>query len=88
MGLKVRSPCIASEARTACLPKPISWKALPDSHHIHLAPASGLILFLHMQATGTYISRSLSYTGAEFSIIRVEVDPVFKVNVACCVANP
>ena len=33
-----------------------------------------------MQATGTYISRSLSYTGAEFSIIRVEVDPVFKVS--------
>ena len=32
-----------------------------------------------MQATGTYISRSLSYTGAEFAIIRVEVDPVFKV---------
>lgn len=37
-----------------------------------------------MQATGTYISRSLSYTGAEFSIIRVEVDPVFKVNVSLC----
>ena len=32
-----------------------------------------------LQATGTYISRSLSYTGAEFAIIRVEVDPVFKV---------
>ena len=32
-----------------------------------------------MQATGTYISRSLSYTGAEFAILRVEVDSVFKV---------
>ena len=37
-----------------------------------------------MQATGTYISRSLSYTGAEFSIIRVDVDPVFKVSPALC----
>lgn len=52
-----------------------------NQHNIHLATGSGLSLFLHMQATGTYISRSLSYTGAEFSIIRVEVDPVFKVNV-------
>ena len=39
----------------------------------------GKIPCVQMQATGTYISRSLSYTGAEFSIIRVDVDPVFKV---------
>ncbi|CAL8463694.1 g3228 [Coccomyxa elongata] len=32
-----------------------------------------------LKATGTYISRSLSYAGAEFSIVRVDVDPVFKV---------
>jgi hypothetical protein len=33
----------------------------------------------HSQATGTYISRSLSYAGAEFNIVKVDVDPIFKV---------
>ena len=31
------------------------------------------------QASGIYLSRSLSYEGAEFSIINVDIDPVFKV---------
>ena len=30
-----------------------------------------------LKATGSYLSRTLSYDGAEFSIARVEVDPVF-----------
>ncbi|BDA48430.1 probable protein strawberry notch homolog 1 [Coccomyxa sp. Obi] len=45
--------------------------------------ASGLgaleLFSMGLKATGTYISRSLSYAGAEFSIVRVDVDPVFKV---------
>ncbi len=30
-----------------------------------------------LKATGSYLSRTLSYDGAEFSIARVEVDPTF-----------
>jgi hypothetical protein len=32
-----------------------------------------------LKATGTYLSRTLSYTGAEFLMERIELDPVFKV---------
>ncbi len=59
-------------------------KGLLNGCDIRMAFGSCLNLVLHMQATGTYISRSLSYSGAEFSIIRVEVDPVFKVNIYSC----
>ena len=31
-----------------------------------------------MQATGTYLSRSLSYQGAEFVLDQIELDPMFK----------
>lgn len=31
-----------------------------------------------LKATGTYVSRTLSYTGAEFSLAQVEVDPIFR----------
>ena len=30
-----------------------------------------------LKATGSYLSRTLSYDGAEFSIAKVEVDPTF-----------
>lgn len=30
-----------------------------------------------LKATGSYLSRTLSYDGAEFSIARVEIDPIF-----------
>lgn len=30
-----------------------------------------------LKATGSYLSRTLSYDGAEFSIARVEMDPTF-----------
>ena len=30
-----------------------------------------------LKATGSYLSRTLSYDGAEFSIARVEIDPTF-----------
>jgi hypothetical protein len=31
-----------------------------------------------MKATGTYLARTLSYSGAEFKLAKVELDPVFK----------
>ena len=31
------------------------------------------------QASGTYMSRTLSYQGAEFSICNIPIDPAFKV---------
>lgn len=31
-----------------------------------------------LKATGTYLSRALSYNGAEFSIAKVEIDPQFQ----------
>jgi len=33
---------------------------------------------MSLKATGTYLSRTLSYAGAEFALAHVEVDPVFK----------
>lgn len=30
-----------------------------------------------LKATGSYLSRTLSYDGAEFSIAKVDVDPTF-----------
>ena len=36
------------------------------------------------QASGIYLSRSLSYEGAEFSIINVDIDPAFKVHTTLC----
>ena len=50
-----------------------------DQAHEMSCPALAETVLCESQATGTYISRSLSYSGAEFAIIRVEVDPVFKV---------
>ena len=38
-----------------------------------------LLRVVPAQASGIYLSRSLSYEGAEFSIINVDIDPVFKV---------
>ncbi|GAB4819275.1 hypothetical protein N2152v2_006321 [Parachlorella kessleri] len=34
---------------------------------------------MSMKATGTYLSRTLSYEGAEFGLAHIDVDPVFKV---------
>jgi hypothetical protein len=31
-----------------------------------------------LKATGTYVSRMLSYQGAEFDIARVTIDPTFR----------
>ena len=33
---------------------------------------------MSMKATGTYLSRTLSYEGAEFGLAHIDVDPVFK----------
>ncbi|KAK9862957.1 hypothetical protein WJX84_010635 [Apatococcus fuscideae] len=32
-----------------------------------------------LKATGSYVSRTLSYNGAEFSLVNVRIDPVFRV---------
>ena len=34
---------------------------------------------MSMKATGTYLSRTLSYEGAEFALARVAIDPVFEI---------
>lgn len=37
-----------------------------------------------LKATGSYLSRTLSYDGAEFSIAKVDVDPTFGYVLAVC----
>ena len=37
-----------------------------------------------LKATGSYVSRTLSYSGAEFSLAKVDIDPVFKCASSCC----
>lgn len=37
-----------------------------------------------LKATGSYLSRTLSYDGAEFSIARVEVDTTFGYGFVIC----
>lgn len=31
-----------------------------------------------LKATGSYVSRTLSYSGAEFNLVNVKIDPVFR----------
>lgn len=54
-------------------------EAPPASVWLHHAAPPHLITPPHpMQATGSYLSRTLSYKDAEFALARVEMDPVFK----------
>ena len=48
--------------------------------HLNKAGLGSLELFsMGLKATGTYLSRTLAYTGAEFSLARVDIDPQFQV---------
>jgi hypothetical protein len=45
----------------------------------HSSGLGALELFsMGLKATGTYMSRMLSYQGAEFDIARVTIDPIFR----------
>jgi P-loop containing NTP hydrolase pore-1 len=47
--------------------------------HLTKAGLGSLELFsMGLKSTGTYLSRALSYKGAEFSIAKVEIDPQFQ----------
>lgn len=47
-------------------------------HEQKVGMASLEVFSMGMKATGTYLARTLSYTGADFQLVRVEVDPVFR----------
>jgi P-loop containing NTP hydrolase pore-1 len=47
--------------------------------HLTKAGLGSLELFsMGLKSTGTYLSRALSYKGAEFSIAKVDIDPQFQ----------
>lgn len=53
--------------------------------HLTKAGLGSLELFsMGLKSTGTYLSRALSYKGAEFSIAKVDIDPQFQ----CVLAGP
>jgi P-loop containing NTP hydrolase pore-1 len=53
--------------------------------HLTKAGLGSLELFsMGLKSTGTYLSRALSYKGAEFSIAKVDIDPQFQ----CVPAGP
>ena len=53
--------------------------------HLTKAGLGSLELFsMGLKSTGTYLSRALSYKGAEFSIAKVDIDPQFQ----CAIASP
>ena len=52
--------------------------------HLTKAGLGSLELFsMGLKSTGTYLSRALSYKGAEFSIAKVDIDPQFQCVLAC-----
>lgn len=47
--------------------------------HLRRSGLGALEMFcMGLKATGTYVSRTLSYKGAEFRLEQLDVDPVFK----------
>ena len=49
------------------------------THHLHRSGLGALEMFcMGLKATGTYVSRTLAYSGAEFRMETLDIDPIFK----------